>query len=34
VVTEGGEVKVKWEAGNEVVITGTAELVYAGQWPE
>ena len=32
VVTEGGEVKVKWEAGNEVVITGTAELVYAGQW--
>ena len=34
VVTEGGEVKVKWNEGNEVVITGTAELVYSGQWPE
>jgi diaminopimelate epimerase len=32
--TEGGEVKVKWHEGNEVVITGTAELVYSGQWPE
>jgi diaminopimelate epimerase len=34
VVTEGGEVKVKWQEGKEVVITGTAALVYSGQWPE
>ena len=33
VVTEGGQVKVKWQEGKEVVITGTAELVYSGQWP-
>jgi len=32
VVTEGGEVKVKWRDDNEVVITGTAEVVYSGQW--
>jgi len=33
VKTEGGEVKVKWH-GEEVVITGTAELVYSGEWPD
>jgi diaminopimelate epimerase len=31
VITEGGEVKVKWD-GSQVVITGTAEVVYAGKW--
>ena len=32
VLMEGGEVRIKWRADNEVVITGTAEVVYAGQW--
>ena len=29
---EGGEVRIKWRADGEVVITGTAEVVYAGEW--
>src|SRR6476659_8706836 len=29
---EGGEVRIKWRADGEVVITGTAEVVYSGQW--
>jgi diaminopimelate epimerase len=33
VVTEGGEVKVKWSDDDQVVITGTAEVVYSGAWP-
>jgi diaminopimelate epimerase len=32
VVMEGGEVKVHWRPDGEVVITGTAEVVYSGQW--
>jgi len=32
VVMEGGEVKIHWRPDGEVVITGTAEVVYAGQW--
>jgi diaminopimelate epimerase len=32
VVTEGGEVKVNWRPDNEVVITGSAEVVYSGEW--
>jgi len=25
-------VRIKWRADGEVVITGTAEVVYSGQW--
>ena len=32
VVMEGGEVQIKWRADGQVVITGTAEVVYSGQW--
>jgi diaminopimelate epimerase len=32
VVMEGGEVRIHWRADGEVVITGTAEVVYSGQW--
>jgi diaminopimelate epimerase len=32
VLMEGGEVKIQWRADGEVVITGTAEVVYSGQW--
>jgi len=32
VVMEGGEVRIKWRADGQVVITGTAEVVYSGQW--
>jgi diaminopimelate epimerase len=32
VLMEGGEVRIKWRGDNEVVITGTAEVVYSGQW--
>ncbi|HEV2834962.1 MAG TPA: diaminopimelate epimerase [Pyrinomonadaceae bacterium] len=32
VVMEGGEVRVHWRPDGEVVITGTAELVYSGEW--
>jgi diaminopimelate epimerase len=32
VVMEGGEVRIKWRDDGQVVITGTAEVVYAGQW--
>ena len=32
VVMEGGEVKIHWRPDGEVVITGTAELVYTGEW--
>ena len=32
VITEGGEVKVFWRPDNEVVITGSAEVVYGGDW--
>ena len=32
VVMEGGEVRVNWRVDGEVVITGTAEVVYSGQW--
>ena len=32
VVMEGGEVKINWRPDGEVVITGTAEVVYSGEW--
>lgn len=32
VVMEGGEVRIHWRPDGEVVITGTAELVYTGEW--
>jgi len=32
VLMEGGEVRIKWRPDGEVVITGTAEVVYAGEW--
>ncbi|HEY6660837.1 MAG TPA: diaminopimelate epimerase [Pyrinomonadaceae bacterium] len=32
VVMEGGEVRISWRLDGEVVITGTAEVVYSGQW--
>jgi diaminopimelate epimerase len=32
VVMEGGEVRIKWRPDGEVVITGTAEVVYSGEW--
>lgn len=32
VLMEGGEVRVHWRPDGEVVITGTAELVYTGDW--
>lgn len=32
VVMEGGEVQIKWREDNQVVITGTAEVVYSGEW--
>ena len=32
-LTPGGEVQIHWREDNEVVITGTAEIVYSGRWP-
>jgi diaminopimelate epimerase len=32
VVMEGGEVRIHWRPDGEVVIMGTAELVYSGEW--
>ena len=32
VVMEGGEVRINWRDDDQVVITGTAEVVYSGQW--
>ena len=32
VVMPGGEVKIEWRDDGEVVIVGTAEVVYTGQW--
>jgi diaminopimelate epimerase len=32
VVMEGGEVLIKWRTDGQVVITGTAEVVYSGHW--
>jgi diaminopimelate epimerase len=32
VVMEGGEVRIKWRDDGQVVITGTAEVVYSGEW--
>jgi diaminopimelate epimerase len=32
VLMEGGEVRIKWRSDGQVVITGTAEVVYSGQW--
>jgi diaminopimelate epimerase len=28
----GGEARIQWRADGEVVITGAAEVIYAGQW--
>lgn len=33
--TPGGVIEVEWRAGdNEVVMTGRADIVYSGEWPE
>ncbi|HEX6044842.1 MAG TPA: diaminopimelate epimerase [Pyrinomonadaceae bacterium] len=32
VVMEGGEVQIHWRDDDQVVITGTAEVVYSGEW--
>jgi diaminopimelate epimerase len=32
VLMPGGEAKIHWREDGEVVITGTAEVVYAGEW--
>jgi len=32
VVMPGGEVSIEWREDGEVVITGTAEVVYSGRW--
>ena len=32
VLMPGGEVRIVWREDGEVVITGTAEVVYSGQW--
>ena len=32
VIMEGGEVRIKWRTDGQVVITGTAEVVYSGHW--
>ena len=32
VVMEGGEVRIQWRPDDQVVITGTAEVVYSGDW--
>jgi diaminopimelate epimerase len=29
---EGGEVQIQWRPDGQVVITGTAEVVYSGEW--
>jgi diaminopimelate epimerase len=32
VLMEGGEVRIRWRDDDQVVITGTAEVVYSGEW--
>ena len=32
VLMPGGEAKIQWRPDGEVVITGAAEVIYAGQW--
>ncbi len=32
VLMPGGQAKIQWRADGEVVITGAAEVIYAGQW--
>ncbi len=32
VLMEGGEVRISWRDDDQVVITGTAEVVYSGEW--
>jgi diaminopimelate epimerase len=32
VLMEGGEVRINWRSDGQVVITGTAEVVYSGVW--
>lgn len=32
VIMEGGGVRINWRQDGEVVITGTAEVVYSGEW--
>lgn len=32
VLTPGGQVKIHWREDDEVVITGSAEVVYSGDW--
>ena len=32
VLMQGGEVRINWRDDDQVVITGTAEVVYSGEW--
>jgi diaminopimelate epimerase len=32
VATPGGTVQIHWREDEEVVITGSAEVIYAGDW--
>jgi diaminopimelate epimerase len=32
VLMEGGEVRIQWRPDDQVVITGSAEVVYSGRW--
>ena len=32
VLMPGGEARINWRADGEVVITGRAEVIYAGEW--
>ena len=32
VLTPGGQVKIHWREDGEVVITGSAEVIYSGEW--
>jgi diaminopimelate epimerase len=32
VLMPGGQAKIHWRDDNEVVITGTAEVIYSGNW--
>jgi diaminopimelate epimerase len=32
VLMQGGQAKIRWREDGEVVITGSAEVIYGGQW--
>jgi diaminopimelate epimerase len=33
VISEGGVTTVKWRSDGEIVLTGNADFIYAGEWP-